>query len=86
MTATDDAFPWRSVSLTAFLPALLFAIGEGAILPIIPLVAGNLGASLAIAGFIAAVLMLGELVGDIPSGWLVSRIGSPGNMAEPVSR
>jgi MFS family permease len=75
MTATDDAFPWRSVALTAFLPALLFAIGEGAIIPVIPLVAGNLGASLAIAGFLAAVLMLGELVGDIPSGWLVSRIG-----------
>jgi MFS family permease len=75
MTTTDDAFPWRSVALTAFLPALLFAIGEGAIIPVIPLVAGNLGASLAIAGFIAAVLMLGELVGDIPSGWLVSRIG-----------
>ena len=75
MTTTEDAFPWRSVSLTAFLPALLFAIGEGAIIPVIPLVAGNLGASLAIAGFIAAVLMIGELVGDIPSGWLVSRIG-----------
>ncbi|MFC0681145.1 MFS transporter [Lysobacter korlensis] len=75
MAATDDAFPWRSVALTAFLPALLFAIGEGAIIPIIPLVAGNLGASLAIAGFIAAALMIGELVGDIPSGWLVSRIG-----------
>jgi MFS family permease len=75
MTTTADAFPWRSAALTAFLPALLFAVGEGAIIPVIPLVAGNLGASLAIAGFVAAVLMLGELVGDIPSGWLVSRIG-----------
>jgi MFS family permease len=75
MSTTEDAFPWRSVALTAFLPALLFAIGEGAIIPVIPLVAGNLGASLAIAGFIAAALMIGELVGDIPSGWLVSRIG-----------
>jgi MFS family permease len=75
VSTAEDAFPWRSVTLTAFLPAFLFAVGEGAIIPIIPLVAGDLGASLAIAGFLAAVLMLGELAGDIPSGWLVSRIG-----------
>jgi len=54
---------------------MLFAIGEGAIIPIIPLFAENLGASLAIAGLIGGVLMIGELVGDIPSGWVVSRIG-----------
>ena len=63
------------MALAAFLPTLLFAIGEGAIIPIIPVVANNLGASLAVAGLIAAMIMLGELVGDIPSGWVVSRIG-----------
>ena len=40
-----------------------------------PDVASDLGATLAIAGLIAAMLMVGELVGDIPSGWLVARIG-----------
>ncbi|MEY2849825.1 MAG: hypothetical protein RI885_2492 [Actinomycetota bacterium] len=68
-------FSWRSVALPAFLPTLLFSIGEGAIIPIIPIVADDLGASLAVAGLIAAMIMVGELVGDIPSGWLVSRIG-----------
>ena len=69
------AFRFRSIALSALLPTLLFAIGEGAILPIIPIIADNLGASLAIAGLIGALIMLGEVVGDIPSGWVVARVG-----------
>ncbi|MDQ1553317.1 MAG: hypothetical protein QOK46_395 [Microbacteriaceae bacterium] len=76
MTGTpEQPFSFRSIALPALLPTLLFSIGEGAIIPIIPVVAHNLGASLAIAGFIASMIMLGELFGDIPSGWIVSRIG-----------
>jgi MFS family permease len=74
MSATPE-FRFRSIALPALLPTLLFSIGEGAILPIVPLVATDLGATLAIAGLVAAMVMLGELVGDIPSGWVVSRIG-----------
>jgi len=59
----------------AILPTLLFSIGEGAIIPIIPIAADNLGASLAIAGLIAALLMVGELFGNIPSGWVIARVG-----------
>jgi MFS family permease len=73
--ATAPEFRFRSIALPALLPTLLFSIGEGAILPIIPLVATKLGAGLALAGLIAALVMLGELIGDIPSGWVVSRIG-----------
>jgi len=72
--ASDD-FRFRSIALPALLPSLLFGIGEGAIIPIIPAVASSLGASLAGAGFIAAMIVVGTLVGDIPSGWLVSKIG-----------
>jgi MFS family permease len=75
MTTPERPFSLRSVALAAFLPTLLFSIGEGAIIPLIPIVANNLGASLALAGLIAAMVMVGELVGDIPSGWVVSRIG-----------
>jgi MFS family permease len=73
--ATAAEFRFRSIAMPALLPTLLFSVGEGAILPIIPLVATNLGAGLALAGLIAAMVMLGELVGDIPSGWVVARIG-----------
>ncbi|CAN5497727.1 MFS transporter [soil metagenome] len=75
MSTDEKPFRWRSIALPALLPTLLFSTGEGAIIPIIPIVADNLGASLAIAGFVAAVLTLGELFGNIPSGWLIARIG-----------
>ena len=75
MSTEEPKFSFRSIALPAIAPTLLFSIGEGAILPIIPVVADNLGATLAIAGLIAAMIMIGELVGDIPSGWVVSRIG-----------
>jgi MFS family permease len=75
MTNEELPFKWSSIALPAFLPTLLFSLGEGAIIPIIPTVADSLGATLAIAGLIAGLIMIGELVGDIPSGWLVARIG-----------
>jgi len=75
MSQPSPAPRLRSVALSAFLPAALFAIGEGAIIPIIPVVASDLGASLPFAAFVAALILVGELIGDVPSGWLVSRIG-----------
>jgi MFS family permease len=63
------------VLLSGFLPATLFAIGEGAIIPIIPIAADSLGAGLALAGFVASLILVGELIGDVPSGVVVARIG-----------
>lgn len=80
MSDGQSEFQFRSIALPALVPSLLFAIGEGAIIPIIPIIADNLGAGLALAGFISAMIMVGELVGDIPSGWIVSRIGERTSM------
>jgi MFS family permease len=80
MSTEELPFKWSSVALPAFLPTLLFSIGEGSIIPIIPTVAHSLGATLAIAGLIAAMIMVGEAIGDIPSGWLVARIGERTSM------
>jgi MFS family permease len=71
----DQPFRWRSVAVAALLPTVLFSIGEGAIIPVIPVIAGNVGAGLALAGFVAGMLVLGELLGDIPSGVVISHIG-----------
>ncbi len=68
-------FRFRSIALPAILPTLAFSVGEGAVIPIIPIVAHNLGADLAIAGLVAAMFAIGHLVGDIPSGLVISRIG-----------
>ena len=74
-TSADPPFRWRSVLVAALLPTLLFSTGEGAIIPVIPVIAGNVGATLAIAGFVSGMLVLGELLGDIPSGVVISHIG-----------
>ncbi|MDJ0334581.1 MFS transporter [Salinibacterium sp. G-O1] len=75
MSTIEPPFRWRSIALPALLPTLLFSIGEGAIIPIIPIAANNLGATLAIAGLVAGILTIGELFGNIPSGWLIARVG-----------
>lgn len=80
MSTDEPPFHFVSIALPAILPTLAFSIGEGAIIPIIPIVAHNLGAQLAIAGLIASMILVGELFGDIPSGWIVSRIGERAGM------
>src|SRR5690606_36338485 len=73
--ATAARFPWRQVVASAFLPTILFSIGEGAIIPIIPIVASRLGADIAGAALVAAMIVVGQLLGDLPAGTLVARIG-----------
>jgi len=58
-----------------YLPTLLFSLGEGAVVPLIPVIAANRGASLASAGLIASALVVGQLCGNIPAGWLVAKAG-----------
>jgi MFS family permease len=72
---TAPAFRLGSVALPVYLPSLLFAIGEGAVIPVIPVDAARLGGSLALAGFISALIMVGTLIGDIPSGLIVAKVG-----------
>ncbi|MCJ1706769.1 MFS transporter [Microbacterium sp. VKM Ac-2923] len=56
-------------------PTLLFAIGEGAVIPLIPVIADRLGADVALAALVAAALVVGQLCGNIPAGWAVARFG-----------
>jgi MFS family permease len=74
--------PFRLSSLTAsvYLPTILFSIGQGAVIPVIPLFARDLGASVAFAGLIVAMRGLGQLVFDMPAGLAVSKWGDKGAM------
>ncbi|QTX04320.1 MFS transporter [Agromyces archimandritae] len=80
MPTSPAEFRWRSIILPAYLPTLLFSLGEGAMIPVIPMVATDRGATIALAGLVAAMIMVGELAGDLPAGWLVSRIGERTSM------
>ena len=76
----QQTFKLSSLALSVYLPTLLFSIGEGAVLPIIPLFARERGASVALAALIVAMRGLGTLLFDLPSGVVVSRFGDKGAM------
>src|SRR5690242_7912658 len=65
----------RSLAPSVFLPALIYEIGNGATAPIVALTALALGASPAVAGLILTMLGVGQIVGNLPSSFLVNRLG-----------
>ncbi|MBY0687867.1 MFS transporter [Microbacterium marinilacus] len=56
-------------------PTALYSLGQGAILPLLPIIAQELGADLATAALVTAMIVVGQLCGNLPAGWLVSRLG-----------
>ena len=77
-THADPATPpvkWSSIIVSAYLPTLMSSLGYGAVIPLIPLTAVHIGASAALAAAIAALVGIGQIIGDVPAGWLVTKIG-----------
>ena len=68
-------FSFRRVAVPVFAPSLLFGLGEGAILPVIPLTARELGGSVSAAAFIVALIGIGSLLTNIPASLLTMRRG-----------
>lgn len=58
-----------------YLPTVLFSLGEGAVIPLIPVIAARMGADVAFAALVASALVVGQLCGNLPAGWAVARIG-----------
>lgn len=75
MSTVDREFRWRSVAVVVLLPSLAFAMGQMAVLPVIPTLSQNLGTDLSGAALIASMMIVGQLLGDIPSGIVVARVG-----------
>ncbi|MCW2638830.1 MAG: major facilitator superfamily 1, partial [Dactylosporangium sp.] len=73
--APTTAATLRSIAPSIFLPALVYEIGNGAIAPIIALTALDVEASPSTAGYMLALLGVGQVLGDVPSASLVDRIG-----------
>lgn len=73
--AGAEIFSWRRIALPAFGPSLLFGLGEGAILPIVPLLARELGASVSMAAFVVTLIGLGSLLNNIPASVITIRWG-----------
>jgi MFS family permease len=82
MTAAPAPDPTiRSLVVTVYLPTLLFAVGQGAVIPVVALTAADLGASVAVAGLAVAAKGIGQMAFDIPAGSLIERLGERRAMA-----
>jgi MFS family permease len=73
--SSAEPFTLRRIAVPAFGPSLLFGLGEGAILPIVPLSARDLGASVAVAALAVALIGIGSLVSNIPASLITMRRG-----------
>lgn len=71
---------WRLAPMI-YGPTVLFALGEGAVIPLLPVFASRLGADVPTAALVASALVVGQLCGNIPAGWAVARIGERLTMA-----
>lgn len=76
-TGSDDAGfdALRRYAPMVYGPTALYSLGQGAILPLLPALAARQGADLAVAALVSAAIVVGQLAGNIPAGWLVSRVG-----------
>ncbi|WP_426003802.1 MFS transporter [Paenarthrobacter sp. NyZ202] len=72
---TVQNFSLRSIAIPAFGPALLFCMGEGAVLPVIALSARDLGASVAVSALIVTLIGLGSWLFNIPASIITIRFG-----------
>lgn len=68
-------FSLRRIALPAFGPSLLFGLGEGAILPVVPLSARDLGASVPTAALIVTLIGVGSLVSNVPASLITMHRG-----------
>jgi MFS family permease len=75
MTLQNKPSAIISLILPIYLPSILISIGNGMIILIIPLLAVDLSKSYETASLIFAMLGVGALTADIPSGFLISRLG-----------
>lgn len=65
----------RTIAPSAYGPAALFGVGQGAMLPVVAISARNLGASVGVAALVVAFIGIGQILGDLPAGALANRIG-----------
>lgn len=66
--------------LPVFLPAAIHSTGMGTVGPITAVIAIQYGADLGTASIVAGLTVIGRLVGNVPSAWLIQRIGERWSM------
>lgn len=75
MSEAAPSFDFRRLAVAAYAPSLLFGLGEGAVLPVIPLTVHDLGGSAAIAAAIIMLINIGSLIFNVPASIITARYG-----------
>ncbi|WP_329110893.1 MFS transporter [Micromonospora sp. NBC_01699] len=65
----------RSLGPTVYLPTVIYSVGQGAVAPVIVLSGTALGASASAASVLVGLIGVGQIVGAVPAGALIARIG-----------
>ena len=68
-------FSFRDIALPAYGPTLVNSLGHGAMMPVLALRARELGASVAVAALVVGLVSVGMLIGSLPAGAVIARIG-----------
>jgi len=71
----------RRFLVSAYGPTLLASLGYGAVVPMLALQAIAIGANPGLAAFIAALVGIGQVAGDLPAGILTDRFGERRTLA-----
>lgn len=74
-TQPTTDFSFKKIALAAFGPTLLFGIGEGAILPVVALLARDLGASVPMAALAVTLISIGCVLNNVSASYLIARWG-----------
>ena len=75
MEATPTEFSLRRLAVPVFGPSILFGLGEGAILPVLPLTARELGASVPMTALLVTLIGIGSLLSNIPASLITAHRG-----------
>jgi MFS family permease len=63
-------------TLPIYLPSLLLALGQGILVPVMPLFAASFDISYGLIGLMLSGYYLGTLLTDIPAGIILARVGT----------
>ncbi|MCC9075843.1 MFS transporter [Litorilinea aerophila] len=70
----------NSLLLPVYVPTLILAFGTGMLVPVLPLYARSFQISYGLVGLVLASRGLGNLVGDVPAGILLGKMGQKWSM------
>lgn len=74
--AADSSTGLRALILSFYLPALMVTLGQGLLVPILPLFAVDFDISYGLIGLVLAGEGIGTLIADVPTGMIQRRFGN----------